>query len=515
MSSGTTTREALDAQPDCTTAGGHAVSLSPAEAALSILEASQEPVWAVSPERKLILFNRAFISVLDQRYGVSPSIGDGMDRLIPSDRFPHDHAYWNDLLDRAFAGRRAVHEFSWVLDDRMRHFCISCYPLSGGLSGLSFFARDITELRESEERSYELSAFSERIFEASPIGIMSFDERGSCTFANSASSKLFALPREAIVGNSRSIIPGWYEYELTEAAESAIDGGREVRRTIHARIDGKSESWFDYRFMPFMSAGRRNLLLLITDITESRQIEEDTILIMRELKQSNDELERFAYVASHDLQEPLRVIASYLQLLERRYADKVDDKGRDFIARTVGAAKRMQGMIEDLLGYSRVMTRGGSFEAVPLDDALSGALQNLAVTIRKAKADISHAALPVVQADKSQMVRLFQNLIGNAIKFQGEERPRISVSCDESDEAWTVRVKDNGIGIDPEFHKRIFLVFQRLHSSDRYGGSGIGLAVCQRIVERHGGRIRVESAAGKGSVFSFTIPKERKNNARA
>ena len=514
MSSGTTTRDALDHQPGRAAAGGAAVSLSPESAAREILDASSEPVWAVNPERKLIFFNRAFASVLEQRYGVLPSIGDGMDILIPSGTFPHDYAYWNDLLDRAFSGRRGMHEFSSVLDDRMRHFCISCYDLSGGLSGLSFFARDVTDLREAEERSYELGAFSERIFEASPIGIMSFDEKGSCSFANSASSKLFALPLDVILGNSRSIIPGWYEYELTEAAESALDGSREVRRTVHIRVGGKLESWFDYRFLPFTSSGKKNLLLLVTDITESRQIEEDTILIMRELKQSNDELERFAYVASHDLQEPLRVIASYLQLLERRYADRVDDKGRDFIVRTVGAAKRMQGMIEDLLGYSRVMTRGGSFEAVPLDDALSGALQNLGVAVRKSRADISSDSLPVVQADKSQMVRVFQNLIGNAIKFQGDERPRIRVSCAEGEECWTVSIRDNGIGIAPEFHKRIFQVFQRLHSSDRYGGSGIGLAVCQRIIERHGGRITVDSAEGKGSVFSFTIPRERKKNAR-
>ncbi|MGL4370155.1 MAG: sensor histidine kinase, partial [Spirochaetota bacterium] len=169
--------------------------------------------------------------------------------------------------------------------------------------------------------------------------------------------------------------------------------------------------------------------------------------------------------------------------------------------------KRMQGMIEDLLAYSRVMTKGGAFEPAPLGDAYADALKNLKIAIRESHAEISSETLPVVNADRIQMSRLFQNLISNAIKFRGGDPPRIRIGCEENDHIWKISVSDNGIGIQPEFSERIFQIFQRLHTRDSYPGSGIGLAVCQRIVERHGGKIWVESEPGNGSVFYFTVPK--------
>ena len=484
-------------------------------AALAILESAAEPVWAIGPDKRLILFNRALASVLFHLYGVHPSIGAEFKTLVPASEFPQAYLYWADIFTRAINGTIDAFEFTYVDRDAIQHYAISCYPLKNeGLEGIAFFARDVTRLRRAEERSYEISAFSEKIFEASPVGIMSFDETHACVSANSAAIQQLGLPSSGFSGRAWDLVPGWSDQGLSEAAEGALRDGHEARRIIHTKISGRN-TWFDFRFTSFMQAERKHLLVLINDITETRQIEEDTIMIMHDLKQSNDELERFAYVASHDLQEPLRVIASYLQLIERRYSDKLDDKGRDFIARTVGAAKRMQGMIEDLLGYSRVVTRGGVFEQVPLDEALSDALKNLAVAVKKSNADIQISPLPEVMADKTQMVRLFQNLIGNAIKFCEKERPLIQIVCEEGAEQYSISVRDNGIGISDEFYKRIFQVFQRLHSSSEYSGSGIGLAVCQRIVERHGGTISVSSALGEGSVFSFTLPKEMKKNARA
>jgi PAS domain S-box-containing protein len=483
-------------------------------AALAILESAAEPVWAINPDKKLILFNRAFASVLFRLYGVTPAIGVALKTLVPADEFPQEYLYWSDIFTRAIGGSIDSHEFTYVSGKAIQYYSISCYPLKNeGFEGIAFFARDVTLLRRAEERSYEISAFSEKIFEASPVGIMSFDETHACFSANSAAIKLLGLPASGFSGRAWDLVPGWADQGLSEAAEGVLRGGHEARRIIYTKISGRS-AWLDFRFISFMQAERKHLLVLINDITESRQIEEDTIMIMHDLKQSNDELERFAYVASHDLQEPLRVIASYLQLIERRYSDKVDDKGRDFIARTVGAAKRMQGMIEDLLGYSRVVTRGGVFEPVSLDEALSDALKNLAVAVKKSKAELRISPLPEVMADKTQMVRLFQNLIGNAIKFCKKDRPLVQITCEEGPEKYCVSVRDNGIGIQEEFHKRIFQVFQRLHSSSEYSGSGIGLAVCHRIVERHGGSISVESAEGEGSVFRFTLPKELKKNGR-
>ena len=225
-----------------------------------------------------------------------------------------------------------------------------------------------------------------------------------------------------------------------------------------------------------------------------------------ELQRSNAELEQFAYVASHDLQEPLRMVTSYLQLLERRYRDRLDQDASEFIGFAVDGASRMQTLIQDLLAYSRVGTRGGAFTPTDCDAVLDRVLAGLGVSIAESGARIAREPLPTVTVDSSQMGQLLQNLVGNAIKFRGESPPRIRVAAESRPEDWLFSVQDNGIGIDPAHAERIFQVFQRLHGIGKYPGTGIGLAVCKKIVERHGGTIWVESEAGAGSTFFFTIP---------
>ncbi len=225
-----------------------------------------------------------------------------------------------------------------------------------------------------------------------------------------------------------------------------------------------------------------------------------------ELARSNEELQQFAYVASHDLQEPLRMISSYTQLLERRYRDKLDADANEFMDFIVDGAARMKQLIEDLLAYSRVGTRGRAFQAADSKAVLAKAVANLWGAVESSGARITHDALPAVVADPSQLVQLFQNLIGNAIKFRGQHAPAVHVSAEQTDEGWKFSVKDEGIGIDPQYFERIFLMFQRLHSKAEYPGTGIGLAICKKIVDRHGGRIWVESQPGKGSAFFFTLP---------
>jgi signal transduction histidine kinase len=231
-----------------------------------------------------------------------------------------------------------------------------------------------------------------------------------------------------------------------------------------------------------------------------------------ELARSNADLQQFAYVASHDLQEPLRSISSFSQLLARRYQGELDSDADDFIAFIVGGATRMQTLINDLLTFSRIGTRGNPFAPVDCENILQTAKENLTVAIAESGAVITHDRLPALVADQTQLTQLFQNLFGNAIKFhRPEEAPRIHVSSKRQDGAWRLSVRDNGIGIDPQYFDRIFIIFQRLHGREKYAGTGMGLAICKRIVERHGGRIWVESEPGKGSTFHFVIPDERRN----
>jgi signal transduction histidine kinase len=246
--------------------------------------------------------------------------------------------------------------------------------------------------------------------------------------------------------------------------------------------------------------------------TSFNKMTENLRQTLAELKRSNAELEQFAYISSHDLQEPLRMVASYVQLLERRYKGKLDADADDFIAYAVDGATRMQTLINDLLTYSRVGTRGKHFKPTNCSAVLDQTLANLEMAIEESGAVVTHDALPTVMADASQLVHLFQNLIGNAIKFRGQEPPRVHVSAKQKEDEWVLSVQDNGMGIDSQYAERIFQVFQRLHTRTDYPGTGIGLAVCRRIVERHGGRIWVESEPGKGSTFYFTIPVKGKGS---
>jgi light-regulated signal transduction histidine kinase (bacteriophytochrome) len=227
-----------------------------------------------------------------------------------------------------------------------------------------------------------------------------------------------------------------------------------------------------------------------------------------DLERTNKELEQFAYVASHDLQEPLRMISSYTQLLEQRYADRLDQDAKDFIDFAVDGANRMQRLINDLLTYSRLGTRGKPFEPTDCHSVLGQVLVNLDNIIQRNHALITNDDMPTIAADETQLIQLFQNLITNAIKFKSEVQPRIHVSVKERDNQWVFSISDNGIGIEPEFKDRVFVIFQRLHSKNKYPGTGMGLAICKKIVERHGGRIWFDSVPGKGSTFHFTISKK-------
>ena len=242
------------------------------------------------------------------------------------------------------------------------------------------------------------------------------------------------------------------------------------------------------------------------EVAERVAAQQDLAKRSAELQRSNAELEQFAYVASHDLQEPLRMVSSYTQLLAKRYRDKLDASAIEFIDFAVDGVKRMQKLIQDLLQLSRVGTRGQEFAVVHSEAALQTARLNLSAAIQQSGAQVTQDSLPPVRADSGQLAQLFQNLLGNALKYRAERTPQIHIGCDVQDGHWQFSVRDNGIGIDPQFAERIFMLFQRLHGKGEYEGTGIGLAICKKIVERHGGNIWVESAAGKGANFKFTLP---------
>ena len=241
---------------------------------------------------------------------------------------------------------------------------------------------------------------------------------------------------------------------------------------------------------------------------ELKKKEEDLRQYAQELIRSNEELEQFAYVASHDLQEPLRMVKMFTELLEKQYKDKLDDQAKEYIHFAFDGAVRMQELINDLLEYGRINKNDEKFELVRFEEIINVILSSMSKTISESGAEITYDKISEVRANKIQLRSLFQNLIGNAIKFRSKEKPKIHISSKETQEEWTFSVRDNGIGIDPQYFERIFVIFQRLHTKEKYPGTGIGLATCKKIVNRHHGRIWVESEVAKGSTFYFTIPKE-------
>jgi PAS domain S-box-containing protein len=349
------------------------------------------------------------------------------------------------------------------------------------------------------------------LLEAAPDAIVIVDSGGSIVLVNAQTEKLFGYARSELLGQPVELLmpgrfaarhvqhrTGYYSDLKTRAMGSGLD-------LMGRRRDG-SEFPVEISLSPLQTEEGALVSSSIRDVSERKRAEEALRQSRAELERSNAELERFAYVASHDLQEPLRMVASYTQLLARRYRDKLDAPALEFIEFAVDGATRMQTLIQDLLAFSRVGTHGAPFVLVDCDDAIAKVLRDLAGLIEETRGSVTLGPLPRVWADASQLGQLFQNLIANALKFRSADPPCVSVRADREGDHWVFSVQDNGIGIPAAHAERIFVIFQRLHTREEYPGTGIGLALCKKIVERHGGRIWVESEAGHGSVFRFTLP---------
>jgi PAS domain S-box-containing protein len=368
---------------------------------------------------------------------------------------------------------------------------------------------DITRQVKAENELREKKEELQTIIDSSRTWIFYKDKENHFLQVNKAYSEFLGISQENLENMSLfDILP-------EEQAEDSWDDDKQVMESGKPKFDIISHISYNdnVRYLctdkiPYRDE-HGNIIGIIgfaVDITERKQADEELKSTMIELKRSNQELKQFAYVASHDLQEPLRMVSSFTQLLERKYKNELDEEALEYINYAVDGAKRMQLLINDLLAYSRVNTKGGKLEDVDLEKVLDEVLFNLEILIEENQAVITRDPLPKICADHRQIVQLFQNLITNGLKYRSDETPQIIISAQKENKYWLFSIADNGIGMDPQYRERIFQIFSRLHTHDEYEGTGIGLAIAKRIIVRHGGRIWVESELGEGSTFYFTIP---------
>jgi PAS domain S-box-containing protein len=380
-----------------------------------------------------------------------------------------------------------------------------------GKKYLQAIIRDITERKIVEIALKEGEAKYRALVESAVDTIILIDNEVIVDL-NLATLKMFRGTREQLIGHKTwDFMPefqsdGLLSKDMTkEKIKQALKGETLFLEWSFIRCDGSA---FDAEltFNTITLKGQKYFQAIIRDITERKQAAEQMKKLTQELERSNTDLAQFAYVASHDLQEPLRMVTSFVQLLQHRYQGKLDKDADEFISYAVDGASQMQRLINDLLKYSRVGTHGKTLEPTNCNIVITHAISNLSKTIKEADAIINIDHLPTISADYTQLVQLFQNLIGNAIKYHGKKQPEILIRATNKGDNWLFSVRDNGIGIDKDYIDKIFVIFQRLHNKSQYPGMGIGLSICKKIVERHGGRIWVESKPGQGSTFYFTIP---------
>jgi PAS domain S-box-containing protein len=433
-------------------------------------------------------------------------------RIHPDDAERVEKAYKDFFthggdFDVEYRARKRDGEWIWLRDR-----AVGTYEKDGETYADGLFS-DITERKRADEALRRAMEFSRTVMNSmnDPISIIDVSD-SRVVGCNTAFLREVGLSEAQALGlrcfelTHRRTEPCCPPLDPCPLRETVATGRYAVAEHLHFGANGE-EIHVEVSTAPiFDECGKVTRVVHASrDITERKRAEEALKGQAKELARSNAELEQFAYVASHDLQEPLRMVASYMQLLSRRYKGKLDADADEFIAFAVDGAGRMQRLINDLLLYSRVGSKGKEPQPTECEAVLRHALDNLQEAVRESGAQVDTSPMPAVMGDDVQLVQLFQNLIGNALKFRGEEPPRVEVQAEPQGEEWLFSVRDNGIGIESKDFERIFQIFQRLHDRESYPGTGIGLAVCKKIVERHGGRIWVESEPGEGTTFYFTL----------
>ena len=464
----------------------------------SFPQLNPNPVIEVDSSGKVIFFNPATQKILESL---------GMDKGDINTFLPPDL----DSVLKNWEGQSEATLYREVII-RDRVFGGTVY-LTPQFDVARIYLLDITERKKAEEALRESQERLTRAQEIAHLGSWELDLVNNVLTWSDEVYRIFGLqPQEfgatyeafleRIHPDDRAGVDAAYSDSLREGKDSYEIEHRVVRK------DTGEVRWVHEKCQHFRDASGRIVrsVGMVHDITERKHAEEQLKKAADELKRSNVALRQFAYAASHDLREPLRNMASFVKLLEKRYKSKIDEKADQYIDYIVDSSRRMEALIEDLLDYSRLDTKGKIFESVNCNELIDKTIMDLVSSMNENKAEVTHAPLPDIMADPLQLSRLFQNLISNAIKYRGTRKPRIHISASRGKDEWVFSVKDNGIGIDPEYFEKIFVIFQRLHSREEYPGTGIGLAICKKIVELHGGRIWVDSEPGKGSTFYFTIP---------
>ncbi len=379
----------------------------------------------------------------------------------------------------------------------------------GAIVGVRGVIIDISDLKRAEQALKESEQRFRTLLKSLHEGIWALDKNDNTTFVNPRMAEMLGYTEEEMLGRPVYSFNDdeWKKFTAEKMERRKRGVSEQLEGELVRKDGGRVYALFETSPIMDQDGNYAGSIAGVQDITARKLGEEKLRQTMAELDRSNKELEQFAYVTSHDLREPLRMMTSFSQSLEKRYKDKLDSTANEYIHFIVDGATRMQKLIDDILVYSRVTTRAQPFAPVDMEKVLDDALFSVKAAVQEAGAEVTHDPLPVVKADASQMAQVLQNLLGNAVKFSREGvSPKVHVSAKKDDGAWLFSVQDNGIGIDPELFGRLFNLFQRLHPPDKYPGTGVGLAVTKKIVERHGGRIWVESGPGQGSVFHFTIP---------